>query len=207
MAQQNQNAQDTPLWEEDELEKDKWSSALLGFVNEPGAAGRTRKGAIALLAEMLHAVNALEVAWEPTTLFEDITSSAPEDSDLSETFNLDFKSGNSGPRHNFTDGYTFFELYLGEGSIPDSDLDLGSVEVIAPRLLNSSPSTPAVIALGLTRFSGSSYTKQNFVFAKASDTSFRIGTRTSNYVSSSGDNIFILARIVGWKMTIRPSSL
>ena len=70
MAQQNQNAQDTPLWEEDEIERDKWSSALLGFVNEPGAAGRTRKGAIALLQEMLQEVNPLVTTWESEILYE-----------------------------------------------------------------------------------------------------------------------------------------
>ena len=74
MAQQNQNAQDTPLWEADELEKEKWATALLAFVNEPGTTGRTRKGAIALLQEMLQEVNPLEVAWEKTTLFEDLTA-------------------------------------------------------------------------------------------------------------------------------------
>lgn len=211
MAQQDQNAQDTPLWEADELEKEKWATALLAFVNEPGAEGRTRKGAIALLQKMLQAVNPLEVAWEKTTLFEDLTANAPRDGDFSEHYNLDFRSGNSGPRHNFTDGYTHFELLV---SYSYSSHGGGTTRVGTPKslgifpiseLLDATQTAPFEISLGLNRTqhgSSNSSSVQGLALAKESDTSFRIGGNSSGTAYST--TYVFLHRIVGWKQTLRP---
>lgn len=215
MAQQNQNAQDTPLWETDELEKEKWATALLAFVNEPGAQGRTRKGAIALLQEMLQEVNPLEVAWEKTTLFEDLTNNAPRDGDFSEIYNLDFRSGNSGPRHNFTNGYTHFELFVSynyryqNGS---ASTGIGTPKSLGifpiSELLDATQTNPFEISLGLDSSStGSSrYTNvQGLALAKENDTSFRMGGNAGGSTYSSAQAF--LHRIVGWKQTLRPRDI
>ena len=204
-----------PLYEEPELSDDELTDAIVGFIHNSTRTGRPRKRSIARLAEALHAVNALEVVWEKETLFEDLTNNSPRDGDFSEIYNLDFRSGNSGPRHNFTNGYTHFELFVSynyryqNGS---ASTGIGTPKSLGifpiSELLDATQTNPFEISLGLDSSStGSSrYTNvKGLVLAKENDTSFRMGGNAGGSTYSSAQAF--LHRIVGWKQIIRPSSL
>ena len=149
-----------------------------------------------------------------TTLFEDLTLNAPRDGDFSELYNLDFKSGNSGPRHNFTNGYTHFEVLV---SYSYSSHGGGTTRVGTPKslgifpiseLLDATQTAPCEISLGLNRTqhgSSSGSSVQGLALAKESDTSFRIGGNSSGTAYNSA-YVFI-HRIVGWKQTLRPRDI
>ena len=202
---------DRPLKDEETLAESEESTALLGAVSDATPAGEVRNQTIAQRAESLHRQNPMEVMWEPTTLFEDLTSDAPLDNDFSETYNLDFKSGNSGPRRDFSDGYAFFEIYFAHKfrstSSNDFDsIDLDSKEFNAHRMLNSTEDAPLVV-FTYGQFAGSGLSRYLLLFTRNSDTSFKIATRQIDESPDSSSTNMYINRIVGWKMVIRPSSM
>ena len=199
---------DKPLDQEPELTETEEETAFMGFVSQGGLAGRVRKLLVAKLAGVLHRQNPMITVWTKEDLLEDISTSAPRDTDFSEVYNLDFKSGSSGDRYNFTDDYTFFELFLmdyysfsGVAGAQINPITPASYGLIpSSKLANSSQSDPVFIPI--TNF-------VNFAIYKESDTSFRIAEGAADEEISNYDSIqgIYLCRIVGWKMTVRPTTL
>ena len=186
---------DRPLSQEPNLARGEEPTAFMGFISEGGLAGRVRKLLIAKFAEVLHRRNPLVLVQEPTTIFE--SSTGVRDSDFSETYNLDFKSGSSGPRHNFTDNYSFFELYFQRSTSGSAANNRDDPTLITSVSVNSATQSDSLqifnTGVGANRF------------AKNSDTSFKLaGINISNgsVISSA-----LLTKIVGIKLTSTPSSL
>ena len=217
---------DTKLKDRQDLADSERSTALLALVSDATNAGVTRKYTIAQLAEALHAVNELEVVWEETTLIEadidaDPTNAIFHSGAVSETatvgsstdqanypaqqisyyqdVNLDFKAGNSGPRHNFTDNYESFEIVVAgtQASSGDTRIEantFGRHSINGYILLNSTAKKPIIIHKSGAR-------EGTLILKRQTDTSFRMGA------IGTPSNPLGLVRIIGWKQTIRPSSL
>lgn len=199
---------DKPLDQEQDLARGEEETAYMGFVSQGGLAGRVRKLLVSKFAGVLHRRNPMISVWEPTTLFEEISTSAPRDGDFSEVYNLDFKSGNSGNRHNFTEDYAFFEIFaMDPGSQEPTPVTPGSLGLFSSyRLVNSSASDPLIIYAYQSGLSN--YASSNLAIYKESGTSFRMGQGGQNEaLNGYSDTTLYLCRIVGWKMTVRPTTL
>ena len=179
---------DKPLDQEQDLARGEENTAYMGFVSQGGLAGRVRKLLIEKFAEVLHRRNPMAVVWEDTPLFDD---DARGDTTISDNtvYHLDFKSGNSGPRHDFTDDYTHFLFVIGSARE-------ASVFLPAPLLLNSSTTSP--VPLDALELASNSLNGNEISIAKESDTSFRVAGSASQKC---------LSQIIGYKMVIKPQSL
>ena len=164
---------DVPLKDKSTLSETEEATTIVGAVEDETTSSEGRKQTFAQRMESLHRQNTMKLVWEKVTLFSDRAVTADT------TTNLNFKSGNSGPRHNFTDDYVFFGYFN-----PDNNHKFLNA---APDILESSLSEPI-------RFFGTNTTDD---FAKISDTSFQLG---SSY-SSGGFTI------VGYKLMIMPTTL
>ena len=181
-----------------ELTESEEQTALMPLVRGPANTDNVVHETIADFAESLHAENPIEVAWKEDTLWEDYQT--PIQIGSSTIYSLNFKSGNAGTRHNFSDGYVFFRFHLNSNT-PVHEDSFNSYLIPASKILNSSETEPANIN-GTPTYStnfGAFLSSGNF--AKITNTSFKV----PRGLSGSENNY--LAKIVGLRQIIRPSSI
>ena len=175
-----------------ELTQTEEEEGLIPISSAPDPSGRWRWKTIKGFAESLFRRNPQVVVWEKTTLF-DGDAQGNQGIENNTIYNLDFESGNSGPRHDFTDAYTHFLIKIGWNTLFFSPF------LPAPALLESSTSDP----LWLSVISAGGVSGIPAGIAKVSDTSFRVGLNTP---VNTGTNT-IVSKIIGYKMVIKPKSL
>ena len=190
---------DPKLFERPELTEAEEDNALMPFISEDDTSGRWRWKNIRGFFASLHRRNPLVIQQERTTIFE--STAGVNDRDFSETYNLDIRQGAN--RHDFTDGYSFFEFYTQRGQNTSNLVDNRTVPtlILATLVLNATESDSLEI------FNGYNLTYTHDIldrFAKNSDTSFKLaGIDTNGTARVSG----ILSKIVGIKFVATPESL
>ena len=191
---------DKPLSQEPDLARGEEETAFMGFVSQGGLAGRVRKLLIAKFAEVLHRRNPHVLVQEPVTIFE--SSTGVLDSDFSQTYNLDYKSGSSGPRHNFTNGYSFFEFYFQRNRNTAFINNGQAPELISASAVLNATESDSLQLLNFGRGDNVAYLNR---FAKNTDTSFKLAGIST--FDRGAVNSGLLTKIVGIKLTSTPSSL
>ena len=206
---------DIKLKDREALRQSEEGTAILAAVSNETNTGETRKVTIPGMAEAQHRENPLVATWEKTTLFEPAAANQPDiissSTDVLNTpvYNLDYKTGMSGPKHDFTEGYTFFVISAKGSSSSAEDLPSGLI-IPSITLLNSNETTPFSIPMPLSvRYSNNSTSySYGLAFANVSDTSFRIGLiNTSGSRSTRNDDTPQLTKIEGLKLIYRPESI
>lgn len=205
---------DVKLKDRRTLRRSEYATAIMGAVSDDTNAGETRKFTIAELAEILATVAPATPTWERTPLFEGNAES--EEGSSERTFsntvhNLGFKSGSSGPRHDFTDGYTFFNVgfMINSGDPNGTDRVWSSIiSIPSISLLNATETEPLALHIYGSP-SVSSYPQEGLGIAKNSDTSFKVvATKvSSNHIVTDSTERLHITKIEGLKMVIQPSSL
>ena len=188
------------LFEQNELTEAEEADALIGFVSDDDTSGRWRWKKIRGFFASLHRRNPLVLQQEPTTIFE--STAGVNDADFSETYNLDIRQGAN--RHDFTDGYSFFEFYIQRGQNTSNLEENKTVPtlILATSVLNATESDSLQIFNGYRNDITIDVLDR---FAKNSDTSFKLaGTSTSG---STAHVSGILSKIVGIKLVATPESL
>ena len=208
---------DVELKDRESLRQSEESTAIYAVVSDETNNGEARKQTIAAAAEAQHRENPMVAVWERTTLFDgDATPETNSDTDgFSDTVhNLDYKSGSSGPRHDFTDGYQFFVFYFNSSASQDAgDKKWAPFSQVASILLiNSSESTPIITGSIIDSLGGSASPRSNGVaFAKNNDTSFKIvsynQSSTDNDPTIYSDSTLHLSKIEGLKLAYQPESI
>ena len=187
------------LFERPELTEAEEDNALMPFTSENDTSGRWRWKNIRGFFASLHRRNPLVIQQETTTIFE--STAGVNDADFSETYNLDIRQGAN--RHDFTDGYSFFEFYIQRGQNTSNLEENKTVPtlILATSVLNATESDSLQIFNGY---------RNNITidvldrFAKNSDTSFKLaGVDTGTTARTSG----LLSKIVGIKFVATPESL
>ena len=197
---------DIKLRDRDTLRDAERSTALIALVSDDTNAGVTRKYTLAELQAALNAINPPEFEWERTTIFTGNAEGEEGNSDLTfsnTVYNLDFKTGNTGPRHDFTDGYTHFNMgFVSQGADPNNSDRTWSNTITIPSilLLEATESAPVVIPSP----TGTSNSSRGFALAKNSDTSFKVVLTwiATNHVETLTTINFHLTKIEGLKLTI-----
>ena len=180
---------DKKIDELQELSEKEEKTGVVGLVSDATDDGELRFKTIAGFAESLHRENAMENTWESTTLWEDYSS--PHQFSTSGEVNLDYVSGNSGPRQSFDDGYTYFVFHINTNSSNADSSDDVHVTVDAIRVIVSSGDN--MVTLGADDH-------HRIRFFRETDTSFQTNV-------GGGGAVLYLTKIVGYKQIIRPSSL
>ena len=216
---------DIKLKDREILRQSEEDTAILAAVADETLTGETRKLTIPGMAAAQHRENPLVAVWESTTLWNAIPGTdtvtfhgariETDADDISDFYarrtvdntvagitedSLDFKVGNSGPRHSFADDYLFFVLYTSK------DETSSDFEFHTPRIVNSYLLTDSSMASPLQFLEAA--TDDGLLFAKLSDTQFTLGRsqKTGADDSSSGYATY-LWKIEGVKLIYRPESL
>ena len=203
------------LRERETLRQSEYATAIMAAVSDDTNAGETRKFTIAELAEISAIVAPATPTWERTTLFDGDATGEKGSSDTSfgpTAHNLDFKSGSSGPRHDFTDGYQFFVIKttLRSGTLSDIQKLLIPQFLIPSILITDSAETnPVSLWVNNNTYVSILY------FIKSGNTSFKIaGGDIDGFQETSGRTGGVtyagsvrMIKIEGLKMVIQPSSL
>ena len=201
---------DVPLKDRESLRQSEESTAIYAVVADETNTGEARKQTIAAAAAAQHRENPLVAMWERTTLFEGNAEPPGQSHTNDRVFgtsvnSLDFKQGSSGPRHNFTDGYTFFVFsFARTTNAPTSEDRTWSTGTTAPSilLLDSSESAPFVLhAIS----AGSFYGTTGVAFARISNTSFKIVLSQGS--QSHSESLTRLTKIEGLKLAYQPESI
>ena len=206
---------DIKLKDREALRQSEEGTAILATVSNETNTGLARKVTIPGMAEAQHRENPLVAVWERVTLFDgDATPEATNSDFSSTTHNLDYKSGNSGPRHNFTDGYREFVFRFNYGSgAPDATDKKWAAFYRAPSIfiIDATETEPFVIDIGYRIVGGSSLYIQGVAFAKNTDTRFKIAKvqfrSDTNDPTISDDSTLHLSKIEGLKLTYQPESI
>ena len=165
---------DIPLKDKPTLSDiDEGATAIVGAVEDETTSAVGRKQTFSQRAESLHLQNAMKLVWEKVTLFSDRAVSADT------ITNLNFKSGNAGPRHNFTDDYVFFSFFD----------PLNNYKILRP--------APEILESSLTETTRLFSSNSASDFARISDTSFQLGEA---HISGR-------FTIIGYKLMIMPTTL
>ena len=209
---------DIKLKDREALRQSEEGTAILAAVANETNTGVARKVTIPGMAEAQHRENPLVAVWERVTLFDgDATPEATNSDFSSTTHNLDYKSGNSGPRHNFTDGYQEFVFRFNYGSgAPDATDKKWAAFYRAPSIfiIDATETEPFVIDIGdsIGYSSGAvSLYIRGVAFAKNTDTRFKIAKvqfrSATNDPTISDDSTLHLSKIEGLKLAYRPESI
>ena len=175
---------DIKLKDRDALRQSEEDTAILAAVSNETNTGETRKVTIPGIAEAQHRENPLVAVWEETTLYEPAEATQPEISSPDSStilgatvYNLDYKQGSSGPRQDFSEGYTFFVISTRGSDSNSVTLDFALI-IPSIILLNSSATDPFTIPIPLSyRYASNTppTAAYGISFARISDTTFRAG--------------------------------
>lgn len=200
---------DIKLKDRSTLRRSEYTTAIMAAASDDTNAGETRKFTMAELAEILAVVAPVTPTWERMTLFDGDATGEKGSGDTSfgpTAHNLDFKSGSSGPKHDFTDGYQFFVIKAGVTGAPSDDDRFLSPQFFIPSILvtGSTETNPVSVWTNNNTYVSILY------FTKLSDTSFKVAAgNLSGFQATSGRTggvtyaeDFRLIKIEGLKLVI-----
>lgn len=203
---------DIKLRDRDTLRDAERSTALIALVSDDTNAGVTRKYTLAELNEALADISTPRFTWEKTTIFSG--DAEPEEGNAERTFsttvhNLDFKSGGSGPRHDFTEDYIFFNIGVvkfarNATSVDSQDRTWSPINSFpAISLLDATETSPLVFPPTIPTFNENQPT-YSIALAKITDTSFKVvGIQTDHQgVNTVTVPSIHISKIEGLKLTI-----
>ena len=202
---------DIKLKDREILRQSEEDTAILAAVADETLTGETRKVTIPGLAAAEHRENPLVAVWEQVILYNN-----PIQNIAGSALNLDFKAGNSGPRHNFTDGYQFFafEIYsdLVESDADFVDTGARSYAVLpSPIFLLYNKLKLSAVYEQRSDSANRDYDYNSFVFTRISDTSFstaRGSVLADGVIGTSLTSRYsYFTRIIGLNLIYRPESL